>query len=193
VADEELVEHHARVLLRRTFIEALLAAVEGVAVGEDLERDRHLLSVRGQLEGADIERVVGDLAGFAAGQRQVPHLHRTRTRAQEIDRLAVTRPARTDRSGALRGQAARLRGTVGRHQPQALQALVRGIVGFTQLERDLATVRRQARVGNAIEIDEVVDIEAARFGERRSGRDERERAQSKHTHGTTPVRAGPAS
>jgi hypothetical protein len=193
VADEELVEHDAGGLLRGAFIETLPGAVERVAVGEDFQRDGDLTAVRRQLEGADVERIVGDLHRLAAGERQLPDLHRTRTRAQEIDRLAVAGPARTDRGRTLRGEPARRGRAIGRHQPQALQALVRGVVGFAQLEGELAAIRRQARIGDAIEVDEIVDVEAARLGERRTRREQRKRAEGEHTHGTTPVRAGPAS
>ena len=65
------------------------------AVREHVHAERDALAARRESEGAHVEWIVGDLHGFAAGQRQAPDLLRAGARREEVD-AACRRPPSAD-------------------------------------------------------------------------------------------------
>ena len=177
VADEQaLVEPTGR-LVPGPGVEPLAGAGEGRAVGKHLHRQRQQIRVRGYLERAHLERIVGDALGIAPGERQAPHLRAPRARRQEVERAAVGRPARARVVRLDVREAPRCR-RAGREfqQPQAGAALVGVHVRLALHEGDLAAVGGELRIGDALEKHQVFHRKARVAGLGRAcgaaGRDE---------------------
>ena len=177
MAHEALGEQHARALVVGRLVEPLLAAGDRrriVGAGdEEIDRNQHRTTVRGQLVAADIERKRTDRLGIATLGRHPPELVDAVLCGEEIDARAVRRPARGGRIERGIGQSGRL-AAGHRHGPDAVAALVRGIVGFAQLQGNRATVRREYLVADPVHHDQVPGIEWVRCGGNGSGENQQE-------------------
>ena len=146
-------------------LEALLGAFEGVAVRKNLHRYGEPLRARGDPEGADVERVVGDAQRRQPRQVQTPHLGTAAAVGEKIKRAAVGRPARARVIGRNARGTLRLPGRIGQiQQPQARVSLVGVHVGLALHEGEHAPVGGDLRVADALQTHQVLDREGRRRG-----------------------------
>jgi hypothetical protein len=161
VPDEELVKQLPGLLVGGPGVQALLGAGDLIAgaVGEDGDGQGDPLAVRRDAEGADVERQVGDLHGGRALAVGAPDLAGAAARGEEVDR-AVGPPA-PGGGAAFRGRQAARGEAGGVGDPEGVAAAVGFPVGGAQGVEDAAAVRRDARVGHAVQHDQVAGGEGA--------------------------------
>ena len=122
-----------------------------------------------EAERGHVERIVGDLHGFAAGQRQAPDLLGAGARGKEIDAGAVDLPSADACRwpNAASGAAASALAFVEVQQPQVGAAAIGFEIGLALHVHHVAAVRRHLRIADARQQVEVGGSEGARRGRRR--------------------------
>ena len=150
-------------LVRSTLVEPRPRTCQVLAIDEHGEPDDQRVTPGRDGEHTDRQGEIRDLASLAALDRQVPHLGRTCAVGNEIQGPAIGRPARRRGIGHDAGHAQGLRRTVGRHQPNAVDAPVALHVGLPQGIGDQPAVGRHLRISDAREAHQVVDVEGSRL------------------------------
>ena len=177
MAHKALLIEHATGLVVGRFVEAFLRAGDrrgiGRALKEKIHRERYRLAIRRQLVAADVQGQGCHGLGFATVGIDPPELVHVILGGEEIQALAIHRPAR--RVGIQRGI-----GEPGwlaaahRHGPDARLALVRRIVGLAQLHGGRAAIRRQLRIADPVHHDQILDLKRMRRGNERRRQNQQE-------------------
>ena len=186
VAHEEVVVADARRLPGRPLLEPFGAAGEALAGDEDVHRQGDPATVRRHDEVPRVERKVGHLVRFAAGDGQAPHLRTAGARRQEEQALAVRRPAGMEVGRLVRGEPAGFRAVEGR-DPDVRPPAVGRQIRCPDREGNRRPVRRHLRVGEPFHRQHVVDRERMGFLRRNrpGGKDDRndESCRRESAHG----------
>ncbi|MHC3927426.1 hypothetical protein ACMZ4W_02537 [Brevundimonas naejangsanensis] len=169
-AVEHAQRHPVIDLLRRLgpLGQAILCAVQRLAVGIDRHAQHQRLAVRREAETRHGHRQGGDLSRRHAVAVRAPDLVRPAARGHEIDRLSVRRPARARDAAVGDRQTTRRRSAVDIDHPKADLILVARPVRRGDGIDDATPVRRDARVADALHHRQI--LQAQTIGRRSLGR-----------------------
>ena len=155
VADETAVVELPGRLPFLLLVEPPPGAAERPAVGEDLEAEGEVLAVGRDGEVRHVEREMGHLHRLPRpGHRRPPDLRRAGAAGEEVEALAVGRPARVG-GGLEMGEPAEA-AAVQADQPDVVVRLVGREVGGAHHEGHAAAVGGRLRVGEALHRMQVV-------------------------------------
>jgi hypothetical protein len=88
VTDEDVLVQHAAGDQLLAVVQLRHRAVDGLAVGEDIQSEGQQLAVRGERQVADAQRQVGYLRDPASLDHDAPGLGASRPSRQEVDGIA---------------------------------------------------------------------------------------------------------
>jgi hypothetical protein len=176
VAREEFVVDAAGGLALGLRLRALGVALQGGAVGENLEGDGEPDAIRRESEAAHVERELGHLGGLTAVDGQAPHLRGAAARGEEEEAAAVGSPERLSVGVGVRGELAQA-GAVGIDEPEIIPAAVSLHVRGAEHEGNALAVRGDAWAAEAAQrhlILNVVRVGLGGRGGKRQGHQERQ-------------------
>ncbi|MNE12996.1 hypothetical protein D3C80_1058200 [compost metagenome] len=139
--------------------QAVAGALQRLAVRIDRHAQDQGLAVRHEAEARHRGRQGGHLGRRPAVAVRAPHLVRSAARRQEVDRLAVRRPARARDAAVGNRQAARRRRAVDLGHPQAGLGLVAVPVGRRHGIDDPPAVGRDARIADPLHRRQILQAE----------------------------------